>query len=293
MRSIPLLVLGVAWLAGCAHPVPPELVAARQAYQRASAGAAAQVSPAEVHKAAEALRAAEEAYADDPDGYRTRDLAYVAERKAQMAEAVASTELERRTRSQADAAYSATQEQVVADTREQLEATQKVATETSRQLSATEAARQEAEAGRQEAERRAAQTLAALQQLASVTEEQRGMVITLSGSVLFRSGESSLLPEAQTRLNQVAEALLADKERSLLVEGHTDSQGSAAYNLDLSQHRAEAVRAYLIQRGYDPVLIQARGIGEERPIADNNSPEGRANNRRVEIVVQPRVASNM
>lgn len=292
MRSI-ILTLGAVWLASCAHPVPPELVAARQAYERASGGAAAQVSPAEVHKAAEALRAAEEAYADDPNGYRARDLAYVAERKAQAAEAVASTELERRTRSQADAAYSATQEQLVADTREKLEATQKVANETSRQLSATEAARQEAEAGRVDAERRAAQTLAALQDLAAVTQEQRGMVITLSGSVLFRSGEASLLPEAQSRLDQVAGALLADKDRTLVVEGHTDSQGSTAYNLDLSQRRADEVRGYLIRRGYDPVLIQAHGIGEARPIADNDSPEGRANNRRVEIVIQPRVASNM
>jgi outer membrane protein OmpA-like peptidoglycan-associated protein len=94
-------------------------------------------------------------------------------------------------------------------------------------------------------------------------------------------------PTAQTRLDQVAEALLATRERLLVVEGHTDSRGSDSYNLDLSQRRAEAVRSYLVSRGYASERIAARGIGKERPVADNESPEGRANNRRVEIIIQP------
>ncbi|MDZ7767325.1 MAG: OmpA family protein [Melioribacteraceae bacterium] len=125
---------------------------------------------------------------------------------------------------------------------------------------------------------------AALAKLAA-KEEERGLVITLSGSVLFASNESVLMPAAQNKLNEVANALLESKERRITIEGHTDSQGSSSHNMDLAQKRAEAVRSYIISRGYSSDLIYAQGIGEGRPIADNNSAEGRANNRRVEIVI--------
>jgi outer membrane protein OmpA-like peptidoglycan-associated protein len=135
------------------------------------------------------------------------------------------------------------------------------------------------------ADKRAADAQAALAKLAAVKDEARGMVITLSGSVLFASDRAVLLPEARTRLGQVADVLLTSKERNLTVEGHTDSQGSDSHNLDLSQRRADAVRTYLVERGYQGDLIKANGLGEGSPIADNASAEGRANNRRVEIIV--------
>ena len=122
--------------------------------------------------------------------------------------------------------------------------------------------------------------------LAAVKDEPRGMVITLSGSVLFASSKAILLPEARTRLDQVAEVLLTTKERKIVVEGHTDSQGKDATNLELSQRRADAVRNYLVERGYNADLIRAQGVGETHPVADNGNPEGRANNRRVELVIE-------
>ena len=117
------------------------------------------------------------------------------------------------------------------------------------------------------------------------------MVITLSGSVLFATNQATLLPAAQERLNQVAAALLTTRERVLVVEGHTDSRGSESYNLDLSQHRADAVRSYLVSRGYMADRIQAHGIGKARPVSENETAEGRANNRRVEIIVAPELHS--
>ena len=75
-------------------------------------------------------------------------------------------------------------------------------------------------------------------------------------------------------------------ERNIIVEWHTDSRGSETYNQGLSQRRAETVRDYLVQRGYPAYRIQARGMGDGSLIADNASPEGRANNRRVEIVIE-------
>ncbi len=113
------------------------------------------------------------------------------------------------------------------------------------------------------------------------------MVITLSGAVLFESAKWALLPGAQTKLNEVADALTKqDKDSTIIVEGHTDSQGAAAMNQELSQKRAESVRTYLISRGMSADRITATGFGPTRSIANNASPEGRADNRRVEIVVQ-------
>jgi outer membrane protein OmpA-like peptidoglycan-associated protein len=127
-----------------------------------------------------------------------------------------------------------------------------------------------------------------LAKIASVKQEARGMVITLSGSVLFASAKSDLLPAAQIKLNDVANALIKEDPLSkIVVEGHTDSQGAAAYNQDLSQRRAQAVRDYLVSRGIAGDRVTSQGFGPSRSIAENTSAEGRANNRRVEIVVQP------
>jgi outer membrane protein OmpA-like peptidoglycan-associated protein len=252
-------------LVSCSASLPPsELVSARQAYQQASTGQAAQLVPAELHKAQIALDAAEKSFKEDPDSYRTRDLAYVADRKSKIAEALAVTAAENAATAQAKKDYEATQAEIMKKTNDQLAIAQKA------QL---------------DAEKAAADAQADLAKLAAVKEEARGLVITLSGSVLFASNQSTLLPAATDRLNKVADALLVTKERKLTVEGYTDSQGSASYNMVLSQKRADVVRTYLISRGYPGDLIQARGIGEESPIANNNTAEGRANNRRVEIVV--------
>lgn len=139
-----------------------------------------------------------------------------------------------------------------------------------------------------EAEKRAAQAAADLARIATVKQEARGMVITLSGGVLFETAKSELMPSAQVKLNDVATALMQEDPLSaIVIEGHTDSQGGADYNRTLSERRAEVVRDYLVSRGVAADRITARGLGLTRPIADNKSAEGRANNRRVEIVVEP------
>jgi outer membrane protein OmpA-like peptidoglycan-associated protein len=273
-------------LSACATTVPIELVDARDAYHRASVGNTAQVAPAELHVANLALAQAEQSFKTDPDSYRTRDLAYVAWRKAQLADAAASIAIQQKSEAQAKNDYQTTQGKVVAKTKQDLSqtrsalaASQRIGEATAEQLSTEQEARAAAE-------KRAADAQAALAKLAAVKEEPRGMVITLSGSVLFASNRAILLPEARTRLDQVAEVLLTSRERKLTVEGYTDSQGSVNFNLDLSQRRADAVRSYLVERGYQGDLIQAHGLGKGNPIADNGSAEGRANNRRVEIIIE-------
>lgn len=274
-----IIIVFVGLLAGCSASIPPkELIDARQAYQQASVGQAAQLVPAELHKAQVALAVAEKSFQEDPDSYMTRDLAYVADRKAKMAEGLAKSVAQKAATEKANKDYQAAQTEILKKTKEDLAASERSELLKTEQLAAEQKARLEAE-------NREAKAQADLAKLAAIKEEARGLVITLSGSVLFASNKSELLPAAQNRLNQVADALLEIKERKLTVEGHTDSQGSSANNQELSLKRANAVRSYLISRGYPGDLIQAQGIGEDRPIADNTSAEGRANNRRVEIVI--------
>lgn len=290
-------------LGGCAATVPLELVNAREAYRNASNGPASQVAMAELHVARQALASAEQSFADDPDSYLTRDLAYVAQRKSELATATASITNQQKTETRAKSDFQAAQGQIVTDTKADLKQSQQAlaasqqsgavtavalaASERSGKLSAEQLTAEQA--ARAAADKRAADSQAALAKLASIKEEPRGMVITLSGSVLFASNQSTLLPEARNRLDQVVAVLLNTRERNILIEGHTDSQGSDANNLDLSQRRADAVRGYIVSKGYQGDLVKASGLGEGRPIASNAGAEGRANNRRVEVVIAPDV----
>lgn len=269
-----IIVTCIGMQLGCSASIPPkELVDAREAYQQASIGQAAKLVPAELHKAQAFLAAAEQSFKDEPDSYRTRDLAYVADRKAKLAEGLANSASDKASTESANKDYQAAQTDILRDTKEDLVASEKKATLKAEELAAEQRARYEAEE--------------ALARLAA-KEEERGLVITLSGSVLFASNETELLPTAQNKLNEVAAALIAAKERRLTIEGHTDSQGTSSYNKDLALRRAEAVRSYFISRGYPGELIYSLGIGEDRPVANNASAEGRANNRRVEIIVERR-----
>jgi outer membrane protein OmpA-like peptidoglycan-associated protein len=239
MRSNRVFV-GVAcagFLASCATTAPNELVSAREAYRRASTGSAASVAPAELHVANEALSQAERSFEEHSDSYRTRDLAYVAQRKSEMAEATASIVIEQKSQTEAKSDYQATQgkmavqaKQDLSDTRSALAASERSGELAAERLSAEQAARTAAD-------QRAADAQAALAKLGAVKDEPRGMVITLSGSVLFASNRAILLPEARSRLDQVAAVLLTTRERNLTVEGHTDSQGSDSYNLGLSRRQ--------------------------------------------------------
>jgi outer membrane protein OmpA-like peptidoglycan-associated protein len=288
MKTIQLLILVmfVAFVAGCATMAPNELVNARSAYKNASDGPAAQLAPAELHKAHEALVLAEESFQKEPDSYKTKDLAYVAQRKSEMAGVLGAMAADKARKEKANVAFQNKQTELVKQGRQDLIDSEKQTAEAQAEIDKQAAVAKLRKQALIDSEKRTADALAALASLAAVKEEERGLVVTLSGSVLFRSAKSNLLPSAQRKLDQVANALRDVSARNLIVEGHTDSQGSESYNQGLSQRRADTVRDYLVQRGYPSERILARGMGEGRPIADNASPEGRANNRRVEIVIE-------
>ena len=289
--------LAVVLVASCATVTPVELTNARTAYSKAAAGPASQYTPAELHKAKVALDNAEASFADEKGSQKTIDLAYIAERSAETAEALAAGAIATKTTTDANQAYGVEQGAIVkqtqgdlSKTREQLGQAEQARAKQEEQTTAERSARQDADqkaaASEQRAlasDQKAKEADEALAKLAA-KDEERGMVITLSGSVLFRTNDSALMPAAQDRLNQVADALVA-KGRSVVVEGYTDSRGSQSANLVLSQKRAESVRSYLTSHGVPQDKITAQGMGSDRPIADNSNAEGRANNRRVEIVI--------
>lgn len=157
--------------------------------------------------------------------------------------------------------------------------------EQSRRLAEAQAL--EAQLSRREAELAAAAADSLRMQLQGMTarSEARGQVMTISGDA-FASGQSQLRAEARENLQKVVDLVNANPGASVLIEGHTDSQGSANLNQVLSQRRAEAVRDALIQQGVDGGRLRAVGLGKDRPVADNGSAEGRARNRRVEVVVE-------
>lgn len=286
------LILG-SWLAisvgACAtSQAPQELVDARAAYQRAESGPAAQFKPDQVHEARVALDLAEQSFSNDPGDQKTADLAYIADRKARLAEANAAKAQALSQKEQADKDMKVATVGQLVQARNQLAVTGQALTTTGQALAGTQQQLEAEKKARADADKRAKDAMDRLAlSIGAVKEEARGMVITLSGSVLFASNKDALLPAAQDRLSQVAEALKSQEDNKIVVEGHTDSQGSEASNQTLSERRAQAVVSFLISKGVPSDKIKAQGLGMSRPIADNKTAEGRANNRRVEIIVQP------
>lgn len=285
MRTTTILVslsglLSLAAVA-CSPTMPPkELVDARAAFTDASHGVAAQENPAGVHTAQEALNRAEASFADDGDSQKTKDLSYVAIRKAQLADSAARATVATKQRVQSEAEAQAFQADSLRNAQGELASTRNNLAKTQEQLDSERKAREDAE-------KKAAQAMADLQKIAAVKQEQRGMVITLSGSVLFATDKDALLPAAIVKLNEVADALIkGNPDSNITIEGHTDSQGAKDHNMDLSRRRAESVKSQLVSRGVASDRIKTVGVGPERPVANNTSAEGRANNRRVEIIVE-------
>lgn len=287
---------------GCSAAMPPkELVEARTSYKRAAQGPAASLAPAKLDTAKQALSRAEGAFNEEPESQQARDLAYIADRRAREAEAAAALEQAQRDKTAAEQNYKELSQQQLASAKDALQTNQqqiererqaRAQAESARQQAESartqaEKARQEAEAARREAERVANAALASLKEIAAVKEEKRGVVITLSGAVLFASGKSELLPIAKEKLNQVAATLKDQGSPPLRIEGHTDSTGSAQANRKLSLDRADSVKTHLISVGLPADKISTVGHGPDRPVADNATAEGRANNRRVEIIVNP------
>jgi outer membrane protein OmpA-like peptidoglycan-associated protein len=244
-------------------------------------------------KAAAEKKAAEEreakARADAEAEAKRRAEAELAEKQAEAAKA----EAERmKAAAEAAAAEAARQkeeaEKAKAEALAQQQALREQAAQAQQQAAESDQLRQQAEQMRAQAEKEKqelrARLLEQLNTILSTRDSARGLIANMS-DVLFKSGRFELLPGARERLAKISGIVLAYPTLRLEIEGHTDSIGSDDYNQQLSEARAEAVRDYLIQQGISAQQITARGLGKTQPIASNDTPEGRQQNRRVELVL--------
>jgi outer membrane protein OmpA-like peptidoglycan-associated protein len=120
-----------------------------------------------------------------------------------------------------------------------------------------------------------------------VTNTGEFLIVTLPGGLLFDVDSAAIRPAAEGDLAAVARNLIAYPDSTVEVLGHTDDTGSATYNQGLSERRAEAVAGVLVRQGVAGVRVRSIGRGETQPVAGNDTPEGRQQNRRVEIFIRP------
>ncbi|HEU4646661.1 MAG TPA: OmpA family protein [Burkholderiales bacterium] len=317
--------VAAVFLAACASTpaTNPKLDEARALYSQAAADAdAARSAPLELRSAQEALTRAETAFKAGEDSATVDHHAYLARQRSATAlqageiaraeQAVSASAAERdrilmaaRTReaeqarlqagidrSESERARMQAEKDRAEAERARMQA-EKDRAESERARMQAQTASAEAEQARKAAEAQLAAAQAAQadtaklkQQLAELEAKQtdRGLVLTL-GDVLFDSGRAELKAGAARTVDRLAAFMRDHPERSLQVEGYTDSVGSDALNLALSQRRADAVRAALESRGVEGSRITTNGMGKANPVAGNDTAEGRQRNRRVEIVI--------
>jgi outer membrane protein OmpA-like peptidoglycan-associated protein len=272
---------------GCAT-VPSALENARQNYQQMQANPQVTAqAPVASYEASQAMHRTEQAWKEDKDEKEITHLAYLTNKRVEIARETAqqkTAEAEAQELKQERAKFllqSRTQE-----------------AEQAKQLAASRA--REAELAQQKAEARAREAREAQSQARSATERaedlekrfaefkakqtERGFELTLS-DVLFEFDKANLKPGSERSLSKVAEFLRENPDRKVTIEGYTDNIGSDAYNIELSQRRADSVRNYLVQNGVSADRITAHGLGEEYPVASNDTQAGRQQNRRVQIII--------
>ena len=299
-----LIAVGIS-LAGCGSMPEKNLALdeARSSYSTAQSNPdVTKHAAVELQQAEKAMEIAENAWSKNEDAALVDHLAYLAKQRAAIAQntgilkaselAIANTgterdkvRLEART-AEADAAH------------KQVEAAQKTAEQKAADVAAANVV-SDSNKLRQEADSAAAAKQAA-DDLATANEKlgqmetkltelnakktKRGLVITL-GDVLFDTNKAELKSGANRNVQKIADFLKEYPERKAIIEGFTDNTGSNSHNQELSEQRAKAVRAFLIENGIDGNRVAARGYGEANPVVNNNTPASRQRNRRVEIVL--------
>ena len=120
---------------------------------------------------------------------------------------------------------------------------------------------------------------------ATVVREGEGIIVKFDSGILFDVDKTDIKPAAQTNLQNLAASLQANPQTNVFIIGHTDDSGTPEHNIDLSLQRAASVKAYPTSVGVDGARLTTQGKGETEPIVDNGTPDGKAQNRRVEIVI--------
>jgi len=272
-----------AILSACATKPPedPALIQAREAVGKLESDPLAlQVAGKPLQEARDSLASAEADARDHKSAAEVDHMAYLAQRRAAVGEALVDETRATQHMAQAQAQRDAV---VIAARERETDAARAQATASQQQAAASQ---QQARNSQADASAAAAQALAAQQELAALQAKQtdRGMVLTLGSNLMFDTGSDVLKPGADDSLIRVGDFLKQHPSVAVRVEGHTDSVGTDSYNDALSQRRARAVAHALQDRGVESARVEAVGRGKGLPIASNQTPEGRQQNRRVEII---------
>lgn len=246
---------------------PPEVLQARQSVRIAEGAGAGQYARDVLDKAQTYLAQAESTKARSRDRLMTARAAAAAGEEARIAAAKARTD------------EAETQERRLAEAR-----IEQARQEAARAAAAKEEALKQASRASQENEGLRSRLMAELSGILRTKATARGLIVSMSG-VLFKTGQATLLPPAREKLAKVAGILATHKGLRIQAEGFTDSTGSQELNARLSEQRATAARDFLVNQGVSAQAITVKGFGSEHPIADNATPAGRQENRRVELVV--------
>lgn len=269
-RSNVLAWLGVAALAaGCSSPLgpTPELDEARAQYEAAANNPNVDLEHSvQMYEARKELDQAADAVSRDAPQAEIQHYTHMAKTRVRIAEVNAETAKMREEAKQLENRSS--ELRLDARTSEANRATARAQRATSTAVAAERRAR------------------AAEQQLSELEAEQteRGLVLTLGG-VLFEFNKANLKEDGLRRATRLSGFLIANPQRSVLIEGHTDNVGSDEVNLKLSLARAEAVSEALVENGVSSGRLLAEGLGKARPVGSNSTDEGRQLNRRVEIII--------
>jgi outer membrane protein OmpA-like peptidoglycan-associated protein len=217
---------------------------------------------------------------------RQEQARITAEREAAAAKARADAEAKAAAEARAQAELTAAREaQMKAEA--ELAAT-KAKSEADALRAKEEAAKADAERNRKAAENLRNQLLEQFNRILPTTDTERGLKVNM-GDVLFDTGKYDLRSPAREALAKLSGIILAHPGLQLAVEGFTDSVGSDAFNQQLSEQRANEVQKYLVNQGLEESFVTSRGFGDTMPIASNDTPQGRQQNRRVEIIVSGEV----
>lgn len=250
LLTLPTVLALAIGLAACSSQPNQNLEQARSQFAQLQGDArASQLAALETEDAARMLEKAEKAYLDDADTEKVDQLAYLTKRRVELAEhtiALRSAEAD-------------------------------IETASAKRAEARLQSREEQLQRQQDEIRR-------LQQDLQAKQTERGTLVTF-GDLLFDHDRAELKPAGMRDVQKLADFLNENPDRKLVVEGYTDSTGADAYNLQLSERRAEAVRRALTRAGVDAQRIHTVGYGRDYPVANNDSASGRAMNRRVEVTI--------
>ena len=290
-RGFGLLVLLIILAAGCG-PTQKEMMArdhldrARTVYAQVAADQnMATYAQGTLMEADNAIKAGEQA-----SDYKEVDhQAYLAERKTQVAKTVTEGKMAEKERD----ASSREKDQLVFQTKRQVDAKSRELQESKMELAAgavvlsqVEKEKMDAEVQARKAEKEKAENELFIRELSRLAPRQtdRGVTVTL-GDVLFATGRSTLSLQADDNIDKLVEFMSKYSYVNVLVEGYTDSVGKEDMNLALSLKRADAIKEKLVDKEINPQRITTKGYGEQYATADNNTIDGRKQNRRVEILL--------